>query len=40
MKMHGPSYKNAAYVFIDSVGGLKMFPSYVSRVAGNVATLN
>jgi hypothetical protein len=32
--------EHAAYIFIDNVVGIKMFPGYVGRVAGNVATLN
>lgn len=30
---------HAAYIFIDSVVGVKKFPSYVGRVARNVAAL-
>jgi hypothetical protein len=30
----------AAYIFINNVVGVKMFPCYVGRVTGNVAALN
>ena len=32
--------EHAAYIFIDNVVGVKMFPGYVGRVTGNVAAMN
>ena len=32
--------EHAAYIFIDNVKGVKVFPGYVGRVSVNVAALN